>query len=579
MSDWLPAVGFSQPLWLLLAPLCWALHRWWRTPARRPSALHAYADARLLPWLLIAPRKSAGAWLNPAAWLLIVCALGGPVLLDHDAPESRGALDIAVILDISPSMRATDVAPDRLQRARLELHDLLQRLRGDRVALIAFSAHAYPVLPLTDDLAVIPWYLDALDPGLTRLTGSQVVPALELAARTLDSGAAGGGRAILLISDGEFPDTAAIMAAADRLARRGIPLFALGIGTTGGAPVPAAGGFRRGPDGGLAVSRLDRELLAEIAARTGGRYADLRADGGGWQALLRGMTALPGLERSTAADASGLPLWPWLLAAGLALLIAPRLLRAPAPALPAIMLAALLMPGLAPPADASPADEGAAWEALAAGRYADAEALYRGIDNFNGRLGAGAAAWRQGRYGAALERFAEAERRAGDDVERAIAIYNQGNALARLGRLGDALRAFDDALALHPNHARAALNRDIVSRTLGRPAAGADSDAPPRMGSDGRAAGPGDPADMDASGRTRAVDGDGGDRGNGRAQVIARPLPGGRQPMQAGGLAGEAAQAVLARIDAVEDHAAEVLRHRFMLMDANRPRSGETQPW
>ncbi len=576
MSAWVPAVGFDQPLWLLLVPLVWVLYRWRRRPGGTPDGLQAYADARLLPWLVLTPGRSSAAWLGLLAWLLIVVALGGPVLLDRQTTERRAALDIAVILDISPSMRAGDVEPDRLQRARLELHDLLQRLRGDRVALIAFSAHAYPVLPLTDDLAAIPWYLDALEPGLTRLAGSNVVPALELAARTLDA-AAGGGRAILLLSDGEFPDSAEALAAADRLARRGIPLFALGVGTASGAPVPAAGGFHRDGDGNLVVSRLDRELLSEIAARTGGGYADLRADGGGWESLLRGLSALARAERPSSAQPSGLPLWPWLLAGGLLLLIALRL-RAPLPALPGLALAGLALLALSPIADASPSAERAAFEALSAGRLAEAEALYRDLDSFNGRLGAGAVAWRQARFGMARERFAEAERRAGNDTERAIAIYNQGNALARLGRLAEAMRAYDDALALHPNHARAALNRDIVGRVLGR-ATGDDPDATPRITPDADDVSPGDQRDRDASGEARAVEGDGGDRGSGRAQVIARPLPGGRQPMQAGGSAGESAQAALARIDAVEDHAAEVLRHRFMLMDADRPRVEESRPW
>ncbi len=577
MNDWLP-IGFNEPLWLLLLPACWLLYRHWHPRRQRPPGAQAYADERLLPWLVVPSRRTSAAWLTPLAWLLIVTALGGPVWLDRTSAERRAALDLAVIIDISPSMRASDVEPDRLQRARLELADLLQRLRHDRVALIAFSAHAYPVLPLTDDLAAIPWYLDALDPGLTRLTGSHVVPALELAARTLDAGAAGGARAILLISDGEFADAAEALAAADRLARREIPLFALGVGTTSGAPVPAAGGFRRTGGGELVVSRLDHELLATLATRTGGRYADLRADGGGWEPLLRGLTALARDERSAGVDPAGLPLWPALLAGGLALLLASRL-RAPSPAVAAILLAGLALLALPPPVDA--ADERAAREALDAGRSAEAESLYLGIGGYNGQLGAGAAAWQQGRFAVALERFSEAERQAGDETRRAIARYNQGNALVRLGRLEEALRAYDEALALHPNHARAALNRDIVGRVLERASARADRGQTPPAGPADDLAGfsPGERTDSAAAGEARADDGDGGERGSGSTRVIARPLPGGRQPLQAGGLAGESAQAALARLDAVEDHAAEVLRHRFLRMDANRPRLEEAQPW
>jgi Ca-activated chloride channel homolog len=586
MSDWLPALTVREPLWLLLVPLVWAVHRYWRRGGGSvPAEWQAYADIRLLRWLVVEPRAGISSRLELIAWLLIVLAISGPMIADRTATQTRPTLDIAVIIDISPSMRVGDVEPDRLQRTRLELHDLLQRLRSDRVALFAFSAHAYPVLPLTTDLALVPWYLDALDPALTRHQGSNLVPALELAARTLDQ-AGDGRRAIILLSDGEIPDVAGVLAAGDRLARRDIPVFALGIGTTTGGPVPAAGGFQRDVNDEIVVSRLDRALLAQLAARTGGRYADLRADGSGWDHLAAGIDALARSERTAPAVAAGLPLWPWLLVAGLVLLLAMRV-RVPLPATPVIVLATGLAVVAAPPeAGASPWTERAAYEALHSGRYADAEALYLEIDSFGGRLGAGAAAYRAERWADALEWFTDAEQRAGDAAQRATAAYNRANTLARLGRLDDALIAFDYALSLQPNHTRAALNRDIVLRVLARQAGVASDElhGTPREDPDAHRIGAGAAADTRAAGDPVTLDHDehhaGAGGGAERARVIARPLPSGAsQPFHAGGRAGEAAQSAQVRLDAVNDNAAEVLRHRFMLMDAERPRSQEPQPW
>lgn len=585
MSEWLPPLILREPLWLLLAPLYWAVLRYSQRSRGVPAQWQAYADARLLRWLVIEPQRGISSRLDLFAMLLIVLAISGPILADRPETQSRPALDIAVILDISPSMRVSDVEPDRLQRARLELNDLLHRLRNDRVALFAFSAHAYPVLPLTTDLALIPWYLEALDPALTRLRGSNLVHALELASRTLDQGSAGRG-AILILSDGEIPDGAGVLAAADRLAKRNLPVFALGIGTTTGGPVPLPGGYLREENGEIVVSRLEPTLLAQLAARTGGRYATLRADGGEWTYLVAGFDALARSGPGITTLNNGLPLWPWLLAAGLGLLLANRL-RNPVPALPAWVIATSLAAFMPPPqAVASIWTERAALEALESGRYADAEALYRDIESFNGRLGAGAAAYRQSRFAAALEWFYDAEQRAGDDAQRATAAYNRANTLARLGRLDDALIAFDYVLSLQPNHARAALNREIVQRVLIRQTGAANRDprGAVREDPESQRFTSGAAVDSQAAGEPLGIERN--DRGAStagaehRARVIARPLPSGTgQQVPVGGRAGEASQSVQIRLDAVDDNAAEVLRHRFTLMDAERPRVMEAHPW
>ncbi|WP_162264469.1 VWA domain-containing protein, partial [Thiobacillus denitrificans] len=146
MIDQLLNLHWREPLWLALAavPLLFVL---WR--GRRRARLLRYADAELLPWAASLPAAQAGAWprtlAHALAWLLLALAAAGPRLpLELRAGQTtpRHLLTVMAVLDVSASMRATDIAPDRLARARLELLDWLPRLQGERVGLIVFAGEA-----------------------------------------------------------------------------------------------------------------------------------------------------------------------------------------------------------------------------------------------------------------------------------------------------------------------------------------------------------------------------------------------------------------------------------------------------
>lgn len=576
----LTPLAFERPLWLLLLPVCIAAFLLLRR-ARR-GRLAAYAEPRLLSWLLAAPTSRRRMNLAFAAAPLLIFAASGPYLADGHAEQQRPALDLALVLDLSPSMLAGDVTPDRLQRARMELHDLLARRAGDRAALIAFSAHAYRVLPLTHDLTLLHSYVDALDGTLTRHLGSNLVQALELAAQTLESSPEGG-RAIVLVSDGETGDRVAVAAAAGRLAQRGMPVFALGVGGDAGAPVPTANGLARGPGGELHLSRRDRALLAELAARSGGRYADARADDADREYLQDGLASLQaGMQ--TPPDRTGYPLYPWLLAAALALLLWQG--RRYHHALPALALLPMaVLPGMLAPANVTAASgveaERHAHRALQDGRYAEAARVYESIGGYRGSMGAGAAAFRQSDWRQALTAFRQAARTAGADEERALAWYNEATTLARMGRLAEAVERLDQTLAIHPNHARAALNRELLQRALEQ-RRGIDPDAMPRQREDADA--------IAGRGEMRLAEAPSSDIGAGNADRAGEitvasadtsaysvaATDGEDTPAAALRSSGERA---LLPPGAIPDDPRTVLRHRFMLMDAKRVLLPETAPW
>lgn len=579
MNDWLP-VALRAPWWLLLLPLPWLTRggpgrgalRYIAPRARGRKPAHAgdtapgprrraaaFADPHLLRWLLIGPAPGAGPRLVRLAWLLIVIAASGPYLPQASDGVRRFGLDVAVVLDISPSMAADDIEPTRLKRAVLELRDLVRRLGDDRAALIVYSAYAYRILPLTHDLELLNHYAGALGPELTRRHGSNLAQALEYAAQALGEDRTRG-RAVVILSDGETGEHAGALAAADRLKERGIPVFALGIGSEAGTPVPGANGFLRTADG-IVVSRLDRALLAELARRSGGDYADARVDDRDWERFAAGLDSL---RRSTVPPAearTGYPLHPWLLSAGFALLLWSGVRgHAAAP------LCLLLAAGTMAPQDghAAPWQEQAAFDALMQGENDKAAARYQALDNYKGWLGRGAAYYRLQRWEQALAAFAAAADHAGDDSGRATALYNQGTTLARLGRYGEAEAALEQALRLQPNHGRTRLNLNLVQRAAAPPPpAPAEGMARQRAAAEHVASVP------EATDRRADAGGDGAVSPSADSRAAAG--------------ASESPEAQLARsigrLGALRDRPDEILRHRFRVQDGNHPRVTDNPSW
>lgn len=556
MNDWLP-VALRAPWWLLLLPLPWLLSHFRGSRIGRPEPYGKFADAHLLKWLVIRPAGTPATLPRRIAWLLIVVAASGPYLPRASDAVTRFGLDIAVVIDISPSMAADDIEPTRLKRAALELRDLAGRLGDDRAALVAFSGYAYRLLPLTHDLELLNYYAGALDPGLTRRHGSNLAQALEFAGQALGDDR-GRGRAVVVLSDGETDDRAGALAATDRLQKRGIPVFALGIGTAAGAPVPGATGFLRAAED-IVISRLDRALLARIAQRSGGDYADARPDDRDWDRLIKGLEPLRRSVVVPPQARAGYPLHPWLLAAAFTLLVWGGVRRTPA----AVPFCLLLGAVAATPQDAhaAPWQEQAAYDALVEGDQAAAAARYQALDSYSGWLGRGAAHYRLQQWEPALAAFTQAAGRAGDDDERATALYNQGTTLARLGRYAEAERAFERSLQLRPNHARAQLNLNLVRRA-GAPPPGSDA---------------GTPRPRDAAPRMRSAPGaaqrDAAAGGEATASAGGLPAAAGADPSE------QPPAHSLGSLAALRDHPEEILRHRFMVQDNGRPLTAEGQSW
>jgi Ca-activated chloride channel family protein len=276
MSE-IQALHFIRPLWLLLLPLVPLLPWLWKR-ARRPSGdWSRVCDPHLLRWLSVQRETKgssrAGPWLAALALLLAILALAGPAWQKLPDP-SWSARDARVIaLDLSDSMLAEDLRPNRLIRTRFRLADLLESTEEGQVGLVSYAGDAYVVSPLTNDTNTIANLLPALQPDIIPVAGSRADRALEMAAELLRRSGLSRGE-ILLVTDSA---TARDAARARDLRDQGIFTSVLAVGTPDGAPIPSGGGFVNDRAGNVVIARLDRSALRAVAEAGGGRYTELAA--------------------------------------------------------------------------------------------------------------------------------------------------------------------------------------------------------------------------------------------------------------------------------------------------------------
>lgn len=431
-----------QWLWALLAlPVFGAA--WWRRRAR--GGWERVVDAHLLPHLLEPAHRRRGivaALASALVFCLAVIALAGPSLGRSPAPAWQVRMPLVVVLDLSSAMRAADIAPSRLAVARAKLATLLRMRTGAPVALVAFAGAPFTVAPLTDDVANVALFLDALDPGIMPVDGRDTAAALVHAADRLARAGHARGR-VLLVSDGADGDA---IAQAAELRARGVRVDVLGVGGAAGAPL-------RTPDG-LRTVRLDAGSLQALAVAGGGRYATIAAGDADLRSLgvadAAAMDGVAGAPRGQARRDDGIWLVPPLLLLGL------LAFRRRASGLVVVAALALL------PLQVRAADP---W------RRPDQAAHARMVD--------GHRAYRERRFEEAARAYAQAD---GADAH-----YNRGNALAKAGQYAPAIAAYDEALRLQPGMADARANREAVRRAMQRKPPPGKNDRPSaRQGKKGR---------------------------------------------------------------------------------------------
>ena len=460
MIDWAD-FHFLRPEWLLALalwiPLCWAGIR----GRRSAGAWRGVCDAHLLKHLITNGGGGTRLWplaLMALGWTAACLAMAGPAWERLPRPAFRSPEQRVLVLSLAPSMNATDVEPSRLARARYKLQDALGLMEGAQVGLVIFNEEPYVVTPITDDPRVVAEFLPILETDLMPGNGVRLDRAIDEARALLEqAGAVRGG--IVLVTDRAGDDPSAAVRAARNAAAAGYEVSVLAIGTEGGAPIPTPRGFLRDGAGKVLMARLEADTLTAVASAGGGSYALMSADDRDIDTVLN--LATTPADAGTDFEAAGINADVWndmgILLVWLAALLSPLAFRrgwATSLSL-CFLVGATTLPSS--PADAAVEDwlwrsdqRGA--EAFQAGRHDEAAALFEDAD------WRASALYRNGAYEEAAELLSESS--------APSAQYNLGNALARSGRLEDAVAAYDRALEEHADHADAQHNRDLIAKLL-----------------------------------------------------------------------------------------------------------------
>ena len=261
-----------------------------------------------------------------AAFALLVLAAARPQFGSRLREEKAQGVEMMFAVDVSNSMLAEDFEPNRLERTKYAINKLFDGLRQDRVGLVVFAGEPKVQLPITSDYRMAKAFARRIDPSLVAVQGTAVGKALEQSLLAFSSSTEEKqSRVIVLITDGENHEDDAL-AVARRAAEMGVRIYTVGIGTPEGAPIRIGGDFIRDEKGDMVVSKLNEEMLAEIADITGGAYVRASKQSLGLDEIVRSINDLEQTELSTLRFEEFNEQYQYLLAAALLLLLAEFLL-------------------------------------------------------------------------------------------------------------------------------------------------------------------------------------------------------------------------------------------------------------
>ncbi|MCF6218338.1 MAG: VWA domain-containing protein [Gammaproteobacteria bacterium] len=453
--DW-QSLHLLRPWWLLaLLPALWLTWRSWRAQNSQ-SDWSKVVDAELLPHLLDNDQTTQRRYwplLLLTAWIIATLAISGPAWKKQPQPLYMQASALVILLDLSRSMDANDITPSRLTHARHKILDILAQRKEGQTGLVVYTDHAYVVSPLTDDNRTIANLVPALSSEIMPSQGSQLSVAIQRANKLLDD--AGFQQAqLLVISDGVSDEQAYTLA--KQLATKNRRLSVLGVGNRQGSPIPLkSGGFLKDSRGAIVISKADHPSLQRLAAAGAGRYSPLRYDESDLKTLFPASQQPLNAGRESERQQSQQQ-WHdegiWLL---LPLLLIGAFAFRRGWLFSVLFCALLLQPQMS---------YALAWDNLwqspdqQAAKAMQQQQFQQAAEQFDDPLWRATALYRAGDYQQAAELFGQQ-----NSVD---SLYNQGNALAKAGKLSEAIKAYESALKQNPDHQDSQFNLQLLQSLM-----------------------------------------------------------------------------------------------------------------
>lgn len=477
---------FEHPelLWLLaalpvLAVFFYVVHLW------RKRSLSAFADQPMLQEL--SPHMSTAKRTGKQILLLfgigfLILAFANPQLGTRLEEVKREGIDLFVALDVSLSMKAEDIRPSRLEKAKRDVSALLNKLRGDRVGLIVFAGDAFVQFPLTSDYSAADLFISAVDVDAVPTPGTMIPTAIELALKSFSADLPTQ-KAIIIVSDGENTE-GEIVSAVEKATTAGVTVFTVGMGTPEGGPIPlynAAGvrvDYKRDRSGNIVLTKLDESTLQQISAATKGSYRRATSGGNEIDDVFKELSTLERVEFGVKQVTGFESKYQYPLAAAILMFLFELLLSerrgtlltwlrrlVPLPALFCLVMGF----GSTAGAQTHRSLIGEGNEAFESGKFPDAEVEYKKAlqdypDSKIGQFNLGDAYYKQERYDEAQQAFATFAATGDNALEASKAFYNLGNTLYQAGKLEESIEAYKQTLRLNPTDEEARYNLELARK-------------------------------------------------------------------------------------------------------------------
>ncbi len=474
---------FESPdyLYLLIAIPVLALLRLVMIHGRRRK-LRRFGDPKLLAALMPDVsrwRPEVKFWLLEAALAVLILMVARPQMGTRISNEKRTGIETVIALDVSNSMKAEDVTPNRLDRAKMMMENLVDKFTDDKIALIVFAGDAFVQLPITSDYVSAKMFLNDISPAMIASQGTDIARAIEMGTHSFTS-QEGIGRAIIVITDGEDHEGGAVEAA-QKAKKLGMRVFVLGIGSPSGAPVPdSQGGYMKDNSGNTVMSALNEDMCKQVAEAGGGAYIHVENNSNAQEQLNSELAKLSQKEMESVVYSDYDEQFQAFGLIALLLLIAEVcLLECRSPLFKNVSLfsrkkrivtitALVLLSSTAfAQTDRQYVRDGN--KAFRAGDYANAEVAYRKAVEKNPRnpqavFNLGNALFAQKKDSAAVQQYEQAAKLETNPKRRAMSYHNIGVVCQSHKMYSEAIDAYKEALRLTPNDDETRYNLALCKR-------------------------------------------------------------------------------------------------------------------